>query len=136
MNALYRMTTEEFEKRKILYRFNDVKYVVMDGKGIETYEQYFDELWKAFGFSKLPKDWKKDYYSEDDFMTEMDELPEDKYVFIIKNYNDFLSNNSKVKKRIENHYENYLLPFWDEEVERVVVEGKRKDFDIYLVSNS
>ena len=135
MNSLYKMTKEEFEKKRILYKFNDVKYVVMDGKGIETYEQYFDELWKAFGFNKLPKDWKKDYYSEDDFMTEMDELPEDKYVFIIKNYNDFLSNNSKVKKRIENHYENYLLPFWDEEVERVVVEGKRKDFDIYLVSN-
>lgn len=54
MNALYRMTTEEFEKRKILYRFNDVKYVVMDGKGIETYEQYFDRLWKVFNLGVIP----------------------------------------------------------------------------------
>ncbi len=35
----------------------------------------------------------------------------------------------------EGSYKNYLLPFWDEEVECVVVEGKRKDFNIYLISN-
>lgn len=136
MNALYRMTTEEFEKRKILYRFNDVKYVVMDGKGIETYEQYFDRLWKVFNLGVIPEGWKKDYHTEYDFMTDDDFLPEDKYVFIIKNYDLFMINNKWEKENLEDTYENYLLPFWDEEVERVVVEGKRKDFDIYLVSNS
>ena len=124
MNKLYRMTKEEFERKKILYKFPDTKYIVMDGAGIETYEQYFDRLWEVFGFSDIPEGWKKDYYTEDDFLTE------------ILNYDQFLNNNITVKKRIENHYENYLLPFWDEEVERVVVEGKRKDFNIYLVSNS
>ena len=67
-------------------------------------------------------------------MTEMDELPDDKYIFVIKNYDDFLANNIEEKAEIEDYYENYLLPFWDKEIERVVVEGKRKDFDIYLVS--
>ena len=84
MNTLYKMTTEEFEEKRILYKFNDVKYVVMDGKGIETYEQYFDKLWDVFGFSEIPEGWKKDFHTEDDFMTEMDKLPEDKYVFLIK----------------------------------------------------
>ena len=134
MNKLYRMTKEEFEKKKILYKYNDVKYIVMDGKGIGTYEQYFDKLWKVFNFSEIPDGWEKDYHTEDDFLTEMDELPDDKYIFIIKNYDDFLANNIEEKAEIEDYYENYLLPFWDEEVERVVVEGKRKDFDIYLVS--
>lgn len=134
MNKLYRMTKEEFEKRKILYKYNDVKYIVMDGKGIGTYEQYFDKLWDVFNFSEIPDGWEKDYHTEDDFLTEMDELPDDKYIFIIKNYDDFLANNIEEKAEIEDYYENYLLPFWDEEVERVVVEGKRKDFDIYLVS--
>lgn len=134
MNKLYRMTKEEFEKKKILYKYNDVKYIVMDGKGIETYEQYFDKLWKVFNFSEIPDGWEKDYHTEDDFLTEMDELPDDKYIFIIKNYDGFLANNIEEKAEIEDYYENYLLPFWDEEVERVVVEGKRKDFDIYLVS--
>lgn len=134
MNKLYRMTKEEFEKRKILYKYNDVKYIVMDGKGIETYEQYFDKLWDVFNFSEIPDGWEKDYHTEDDFMTEMDELPDDKYIFIIKNYDDFLANNIEEKAEIEDYYENYLLPFWDKEIERVVVEGKRKDFDIYLVS--
>ena len=128
------MTKEEFEKRKILYKYNDVKYIVMDGKGIETYEQYFDKLWDVFNFSEIPDGWEKDYHTEDDFLTEMDELPDDKYIFVIKNYDDFLANNIEEKAEIEDYYENYLLPFWDEEVERVVVEGKRKDFDIYLVS--
>jgi hypothetical protein len=135
MNKLYRISKEEFEKKRILYKFNDVKYVILDGAGITTYEEYFDKLWEAFGFSDIPEGWKKDYYTEDDFMTEMDELPNDKYIFVIKNYESFLINDYSIRERIENHYENYLLPFWDEEVERVVVEGKRKDFNIYLVSN-
>ena len=134
MNKLYRMTKEEFEKKKILYKFNDVKYIVMDGKGIGTYEQYFDKLWEVFNFSEIPDGWEKDYHTEDDFLTEMDELPDDKYIFVIKNYDEFLANNIEEKAEIEDYYENYLLPFWDEEVERVVVEGKRKDFDIYLGS--
>ena len=107
----------------------------MDGKGIDTYEQYFDKIWELFNFGEIPEGWKKDYYTEDDFLTEMDELTEQKYIFVIKNYDKFMVDNDAVKKRIENYYENYLLPFWDGEVERVVVGGKRKDFNIYLVSN-
>jgi hypothetical protein len=135
MNKLYRISKEEFEKQRILYKFDDVKYVVMDGAGITTYEEYFDKLWEAFGFSDIPEGWKKDYHTEYDFLTEMDELPNDKYVFVIKNYDDFLKNNDWEKNNLEDTYENYLLPFWDKEVESVVVEGKRKDFNIYLVSN-
>ena len=136
MNKLYRMTKEEFERKKILYKFPDTKYIVMDGAGIETYEQYFDRLWEVFGFSDIPEGWKKDYHTEYDFMTDMDELPEDKYAFAIKNYDKFLPHSNWEKANLEDTYENYLLPFWDEEVERVVVEGKRKDFNIYLVSNT
>ena len=136
MNTLYKMTKEEFEKKKILYKFNDVKYIVMDGAGIETYEQYFDKLWEVFGFGEIPEGWKKDYHTEYDFMTDDDFLPFEKYTFVIKNYDEFMKNNNWEKENLEGTYKNYLLPFWDEEVERVVVEGKRKDFNIYLVSNS
>lgn len=136
MNKLYKMTKDEFERKKILYKFPDTKYIVMDGAGIETYEQYFDRLWEVFGFSDIPEGWKKDYHTEYDFMTDMDELPEDKYAFVIKNYDKFLPHSNWEKANLEDTYENYLLPFWDEEVERVVVAGKRKDFSIYLVSNT
>lgn len=135
MNKLYKMTAKEFEKKKILYKHSDTKYIVMDGSGITTYEEYFDRLWQAFGFNDLPEGWKKDYHSEDDFMTDSDELPNNKYVFVIKNYENFLTNNHSIRSDIEEYYADYLLPFWDEEVERVVVDGKRKDFNIYLVSN-
>lgn len=135
MNKLYKMTKDEFEKKKILYRYSDTKYFVMDGSGINTYEEYFDRLWETFGFESLPEGWKKDYYSEDDFMTDDDFLPEEKYVFIIKNYDKMYIRNFKEKQRLEKYYLKYLLSFWDEEVERVVKEGKRKDFNIYLVSN-
>ena len=93
MNTLYKMTKEEFEKKKILYKFNDVKYIVMDGAGIETYEQYFDKLWEVFGFSEIPEGWKKDYHTEYDFMTDDDFLPFEKYTFVIKNYDEIKSEN-------------------------------------------
>ena len=89
MNRLYRMTMEEFERKKILYKFADTKYIIMDGTGIETYAQYFDRLWEVFEFSDIPEGWKKDNHTEYDFMTDMDELPADKYVFVIKNYEFF-----------------------------------------------
>ncbi len=135
MNKLYKMTAKEFEEKKILYKHSDTKYIVMDGSGITTYEEYFDRLWQTFGFNDLPEGWKKDNHSEYDFMTDDDFLPNDKYVFIIKNYEQFMKSNPTEKSKIEKRYNNYLLPFWDEEVERVVVDGKRKDFNIYLVSN-
>lgn len=73
----------------------------MDGAGIETYEQYFDKLWEVFGFSEIPAGWKKDFHTEDDFMTEMDELPSEKYVFVIKNYDKFLPNNNYEKMKLK-----------------------------------
>lgn len=135
MNKLYKITEEKFEERKILNKYNDVKYIVVDAKGIRSYEEYFDKLWEAFGFDELPEGWNKDYHSEYDFLTDAENLPYNKYVFIIKNYNEMLKNNQSEKENIEDTYENYLLPFWDEEVERVVVGGKRKEFNIYLVLN-
>ena len=135
MNKLYRMTTEEFEKRKILYARDDTKYIVMDGDGVNTYEEYFDRLWNCFNFGEIPHGWKKDFYTENDFLKDILELAEDKYVFIIKNYDEFLSQNLKEKALIEDYYENDLLTFWDSEVETCVVGGKRKDFDVYLVSD-
>ncbi|HAX83020.1 MAG TPA: hypothetical protein DCY15_00500 [Ruminococcaceae bacterium] len=135
MNKLYRITTEEFEKEKILYARDDTKYIVMDGDGVNTYEEYFDRLWAAFDFCEIPDGWKKDTHTEYDFMTDNDFVPEKRYVFVIKNYDEFLRHNISERKNIEDTFGNYLLPFWDSEVETCVVGGKRKDFDIYLVSN-
>ena len=71
MNKLYRMTTEEFEKRKILYAHDDTKYIVMDGDGVNTYEEYFDRLWNCFNFGEIPHGWKKDFYTENDFLKDI-----------------------------------------------------------------
>lgn len=97
MNKLYRMTTEEFEKRKILYARDDTKYIVMDGDGVNTYEEYFDRLWNCFDFDEIPDGWKKNFYTIDDFLTDDYELTADKYVFIIENYEKFLSQDFKKK---------------------------------------
>ena len=32
MNKSYKMTNEEFERGEMLYKNNDVKYIVMDGR--------------------------------------------------------------------------------------------------------
>ena len=135
MNKLIKISKEEFERRRILYKFNDTKYYVMDGKGINTYADYFDKLWEVFEFSDIPEGWLKNYHTENDFMTDEEEITADKVVFVIKNYNDFMKDDLKEKAETEDYYKNFLLPFWDEEVERTVVGGKRKDFNIYLVSN-
>lgn len=54
MNKLCRMTKENLNTKKSL-QFNDVKYIVIDSAGIETYEQYFDKLWEAFDFREIQR---------------------------------------------------------------------------------
>ncbi len=133
MNRIYRMKNEEFDNQKILYKYNDTKYYIMDGNGINTYEEYFDKLWSVFNFSDIPKGWHKNYHTEDEYMTDAKEITAEKVVFVIMHYNNFFKENLKEKEDIEDYYENYLLPYWDSEVEQVVKDGRRKDFNIYLV---
>ena len=66
-------------------------------------------------------------------MRDLDWLNADGYVFIIKNFENFMENDISKKEKIMYYFEDEILPWWEEEVERCVLGGKAKPFNLYLV---
>lgn len=130
-NALAYITKQGYEKLKF---DKNTKVVIIDGSKIQTWEDYWNEISEKFEFPELPDGWESDFYSYYDFMGELDWIKEDSIVLIIENFNSFFSTDLKAKNDEIETFVNYILPFWDEEVERVVVGGKRRDFNVYCVT--
>ena len=66
-------------------------------------------------------------------MKDVSWLDTDSIILIISNFNLFLKGEHALKDDIIKDFEDYLLPFWEEEVETTVVDGKKKSFCVYLI---
>ena len=65
-------------------------------------------------------------------MCDLDWIRSDKIYLIIKNAAFFLENDKQFKEVIFKCFEEDILPFWEKEVETVIVGGKPKVFNVYL----
>ena len=104
-------------------QFKDSLVFEMDGKSVKTREQFFHEVEKCFKFPG---------HCEGIFARFLDWIDADKLVFIIRNYYNFLDQDKEFKKLVLKRFKDHILPFWEKEVETVVVGGKPKSFNLYL----
>ena len=107
----------------------------IDGVHIQSLEDYILAIRKKFCF---PPSYCMDAIDNIngflDWMRDLDWLHDKRgYVLIIYNFNFFMQNNAKLKKEIIREFSETILPFWQEDVKRVVVGGKPKSFLVYLV---
>ena len=123
-------------KNKILYMiyidrslFKDGIILELDGKNMQTKEQFFLEVEKGFSFPR-PCEGSLDRFL--DWMCDLDWIRSDKIYLIIKNAAFFLENDKQFKEVIFKCFEEDILPFWEKEVETVIVGGKPKVFNVYL----
>jgi len=68
-----------------------------------------------------------------DWIRDLDWLEKDGYVLIFYSSKDFLCQDTQAKNRIIEYFEEVILPWWQADVERCVVEGKAKPFNVYFV---
>lgn len=129
-NKLSTISTEEEKNLKIKLSKESL-ITEIDGAEINSWADYWSAVSKAFSFPKLPDYMKPDYHSYYDLMTDLSWLEADNIALFIKNYNCFLKNNNALKDDIIRDFNDYLLPFWDKEVEITVVNGKRKSFCVF-----
>ena len=66
-------------------------------------------------------------------MSDLDWIPYNKHILVIKHYTELLSRYPEEKNRFIHYLKDSILPFWEEEVLNCVVEGKTKEFTVYLV---
>lgn len=68
-----------------------------------------------------------------DWMTDLTWLDTDSILIIIDDYNVFMSKEPEMKVKVIDSFKNMVLPFWETEVEKVVVDGRKKSFNVLLV---
>lgn len=131
-SLIFNITKDESDKIKS--EMKDKSFIAeIDGEKINSWEDYWKTMSKLFSFPELPAYMKPDYHSYYDIMTDLSRLDTDSIILIINNFNLFLKSEHALKDDIIRDFEDYLLPFWEEEVETTVVNGKKKSFCVYLI---
>lgn len=103
----------------------------LDGRAVKTRFDYFSAIDKAFQFpTSCVGHW--DRYL--DWIRDLTWLPEGEITLIIHHYAEFLEDDPEAKGLAVKSLKEIALPFWEEEVTHVVVEGKPRNFMVYLVN--
>jgi hypothetical protein len=131
-NKIYRVTASELPLlKKQLVSMGDVWIGEIDGNSIRDLKDYFRviyELMRFPRFSKFPN-----YPGYEDWICDLSWLNADGYVLIITNYSGFMSEDLEEKEYVIKAFEEVILPWWQKDVEKYVVEGKAKPFNLVLV---
>ena len=135
MNGLYIVNMTELTS--IMQGIQNDKTIFvaeLQGENIQSWNDYSAEIEKIFHFPSPCRDsvdryldWIRDLsWFDDDFFRA-------RYIVIIYNFSHMLVNNIPIRDTIKNTFFRIILPWWDGEIEKFVVEGRRKQFDVYLV---
>lgn len=131
-NRVVNMDKEGYKLiKKHNYNKKNILYVEIDGNKIQSWKEYIVEMEKYF---KFPTDCTDNIDGYLDWMRDLSWLKKDGYFLVINNFNEFIKNNIELKNKIVLLFREVILPFWEEEVENVVVEGKSKSFVLILVN--
>ena len=129
-NKVYYVSQKEMGNIREALKKDDALYIAdIDGSTIQNLQDYLDRVNELFKFP-MPSRSLDGYL---DWIRDLDWLMKGGYVLIINNFNKFLNNDLQIKNRIVDDFEKVVLPWWQEEVEKCVVEGKTKPFNVYLV---
>ena len=127
MNQIYQITNKEIEKIKM--DCLETYIVDIDGGKILNLSQFLDIMTEKFKFP-IPS---KSLDSYLDWIRDLSWIDAQEFVLIIRNFKLFLKNEPERKKTVLETFREYILPWWETEVEQCVVGGKAKPFNIYLI---
>lgn len=129
-NKVYYVTQKEMDGIKETIQKDDSLYVAnINGSTIKSLQEYLKIVNELFKFP-IPTRGLDGYL---DWIRDLDWLMKDGYVLIINDFSKFLNDDLQLKNKIVDDFKKVVLPWWQEEVEKCVVEGKAKPFNVYLV---
>ncbi|WP_438349574.1 barstar family protein [Paenibacillus sp. FA6] len=120
---------EMIDIKKMIENDNSLYIAEIDSSDVQQLPDFLTTMSSVFQFP-FPS---RSIDSYNDWMRDLDWLNKDGYVLFIYSYKDFLSQDLLSQKAVIDGFSSVILPFWQEEVTEVVVEGKAKPFIIYLV---
>ena len=130
-NMISKIGIKESKKIKDKFKVNRNIYIaIIDGEKIQSWNSFLDNMIEKF---KLPIKGHRNVNVYLDWMRDLEWLDSEGYILFIENCADFMKEDLEMKGNIVDDFKNYILPFWDSEVEQVVTGGKTKIFNVYLV---
>ena len=125
-NRIHYITKLELKDRLTFSGF----VAIFDGKQIQNKEELFRFLEKNVG---LPD--ANNWSSITDWLTDLSWIKAEEYNFILENDDSFLKDDLSSKDLFLEILEEDILPWWECDVEKHVVGGKVKSFQVYIVEN-
>ena len=133
MNQIIRVTSNEYEDLKNQFNSDDTFIVEINGSTIQSTNQLFNIMEQEYDLYTSNGTWGRNWAAFNDLMTDLDWINYDKHILTIENYKQFMKKDKYGKELFEEYFQDSILPFWEEDVLRCVVEGKTKEFTVYLV---
>ena len=124
-------------KNELAVILNDIrsKYKLflfeMDGDSVQSWFDYISQIEKGFNFPTSCVDNIDGYM---DWIRDLSWLDYEAFVIVIKNASSFMKNDLRLRNEILSDFTEEILPFWESEVERVMVCGEKKLFKVLLVN--
>ena len=129
-NKIYHVSHADFKKIKEGFAEDETLFVAeIDGREIKNLQDYFNKISYICDFPTI----SKSFGSYGDWLGDLDWLGKDGYAVIIYNYSEFMKNDLQSKNHVIESFNDLILPWWETEVEKCVVAGKAKPFNVYLV---
>ena len=125
-NKIHYITKLEMQDRLPFSGF----VAIFDGKQIQYKEELFHFLEKTVG---LPD--TNNWSSITDWLTDLSWIKSETCTFIFENDDSFLKDDLSSKDLFLEILEEDVLPWWESDVEKHVVGGKVKSFQVYIVEN-
>lgn len=113
-----------------LFHEKNALIVELDGFGIQSWRDFAIAMQHKFSFPSSCLDSIDRYL---DWMRDLTWLNHEKIILVIHNFKFFLKDDQYLKNEIISDFNDIILPFWEQEVEEVVINGKAKPFMVYLI---
>ena len=131
-NEMINITESQFELIKSKINPNETFLVELDGKEIQNKTQLFDVMEKEYDLHTSSGTWGRNWDALDDLMQDLDWIPQQKHILAVHSFSKMFSHDKKSKEIFKDCLR-YLLKFWEEDILHCVVEGKTKEFTVYLI---
>lgn len=141
-NNIYKINANELDD--FISKFNNAYVFKFDGEKCKTWPEYNEAIKKQLPLKKnhiyTIADYEKLDYTINEhvnYMRKIDPiyLNYESYLFIINNYQVFLSEDLKYKEMFEEVYKKEILSWYDDLVEKETWAGSYKPFNLILVNN-
>lgn len=126
---IYQSQTHIETIREQAYSNDDVFYVEVNGRECKRFSDYLVDISHKLYFPTVVNG----FAGYDDWITDLTWLRQNNIIMVISNYQEFLKDDMSYRKKIIEHLEQSVLPWWETEVSSCVVEGKPKTFIVYLL---